>query len=179
MKGFYLIFLVLMILLWMPSLPLAGEVYKWVDEKGTVHLTDDAQNIPEKYGHEVGIITVPDNYAEPTLPPEKIALPSVTEPERPKPEEPPSGFIPFSKFKYLTEGMTEAEVLSRFGPPTQIVGDEIETRGRLGRSGLIRRESLVKRYYYIGNYDRGERTTVVHFTNGRVQKIERIFPPRW
>ena len=181
MERYFLIFLFIMLLSWIPSLSPGGEVYKWVDEKGTVHLTDDPQNIPKKYGHQVEIITVPDKYAEPTLPPEKIALPPVTEPERPKtkPEEPPSGFIPFSKFKYLTEGMTEAEVLGRFGPPTQIVGDEIETRSRFGRRGLLRRESLVKRYYYIGNYDLGERTTVVHFTNGRVRRIERIFPPTW
>ena len=26
-----------------------GEMYKWVDEKGTVHFTDDLLNIPEKY----------------------------------------------------------------------------------------------------------------------------------
>jgi clan AA aspartic protease (TIGR02281 family) len=26
-----------------------GEMYKWVDEKGTVHFTDDPSNIPEKY----------------------------------------------------------------------------------------------------------------------------------
>jgi clan AA aspartic protease (TIGR02281 family) len=26
-----------------------GEMYKWVDEKGTLHFTDDLSNIPEKY----------------------------------------------------------------------------------------------------------------------------------
>ncbi len=29
--------------------PLYAEMYKWVDEKGTVHFTDDPSNIPEKY----------------------------------------------------------------------------------------------------------------------------------
>ncbi len=29
------------------------EVYKWVDEKGTVHFTDDHSRIPEKYGPQV------------------------------------------------------------------------------------------------------------------------------
>ncbi len=29
------------------------EVYKWVDEKGTVHFTDDNSRIPEKYGQQV------------------------------------------------------------------------------------------------------------------------------
>jgi hypothetical protein len=176
---FLILFLIALLLL--PANVLSADVYKWVDEKGTVHLTDDAQNIPEKYSDQVGIITVPDKYAEPTMPPEKIAFPPVTEPERPKtkPEEPPSGFIPFSKFKYLTEGMTEAEVLMRVGQPTQIVGDEVNTRTRRGRSGLIKREALVKRYYYIGDSDLGERTTVVTFSNGRIRRIERIFPPTW
>ena len=26
-----------------------GEMYRWVDEKGTVHFTDDLSSIPEKY----------------------------------------------------------------------------------------------------------------------------------
>jgi len=29
--------------------PAYGEMYKWVDEKGTVHFTDDPSSIPEKY----------------------------------------------------------------------------------------------------------------------------------
>jgi hypothetical protein len=170
----------IILLLW-PAIVLSGEVYKWVDEKGTVYLTDDPANIPEKYADQIKTITVPDKYAEPSLRPEKMALPPVIELEgpKPKPEEPPSGFIPFTKFKYLTEGMTEGEVLMRVGQPTQIVADEVNTRARLGRSGLIKRESLVKRYYYIGDADLGERTTVVTFSNGRVRKIERIFPPTW
>jgi clan AA aspartic protease (TIGR02281 family) len=30
-------------------LPASAEMYKWVDEKGTVHFTDDISSIPEKY----------------------------------------------------------------------------------------------------------------------------------
>ena len=30
-----------------------GEMYKWVDDKGAVHFTDDLSNIPEKYREEV------------------------------------------------------------------------------------------------------------------------------
>lgn len=90
-----------------------------------------------------------------------------------------SGFIPFDKFKYLTEGMSEAEVLSRFGPPTREMKDEIEVEGYFTRRGIIKREVQVKRFYYIGNPDLGERTTIIHFKNGIVQKIERIFPPTW
>ena len=39
-------------LLMIPFLVYA-EVYKWVDEKGTVNFTDDNSTIPEKYGQQV------------------------------------------------------------------------------------------------------------------------------
>ena len=41
-------FLVLTILMTL-ALPASAEMYKWVDEKGTVHFTDDISSIPEKY----------------------------------------------------------------------------------------------------------------------------------
>lgn len=165
----------------LPCYVSSGEVYKWVDDKGTVNLTDDPKNIPEKFRDQLVTISVPDQYEEPSQPPEKVALPLPPEPEKPKtePAEQPSGFIPFEKFKYLSEGMTEAEVLARFGQPTQIVADEVDTKARLGKSGLIKRETLVKKYYYIGNAELGERSTIVTFRDGRVQRIERIFPPTW
>ncbi len=36
-----------------------GDVYKWVDEKGTLHFTDDLSKIPEKYRPEVETIKKP------------------------------------------------------------------------------------------------------------------------
>jgi aspartyl protease family protein len=39
-------FLIILIAL---ALPVRAEMYKWVDEKGTVHFTDDLSSIPEKY----------------------------------------------------------------------------------------------------------------------------------
>jgi hypothetical protein len=180
MKHFLITFGIIVLLI-VPTYGTSGEVYKWVDDKGTVNLTDDPKNIPEKFRDRLSTISVPDKYEEPSRPSEKVTLPLAPEPEKPKtkPEEPPSGFIPFEKFKYLTEGMTEAEVLMRYGQATQIVADEIDTRVRVGGSGLIKREALVKKYYYIGNADLGERTTIVTFRNGSVQRIERIFPPTW
>jgi clan AA aspartic protease (TIGR02281 family) len=41
-----LLFIVILVVLVSSSY---GEMYKWVDEKGTVHFTDDISNIPEKY----------------------------------------------------------------------------------------------------------------------------------
>jgi hypothetical protein len=185
----HLIYFIILASFLLPASILGAEVYKWVDEKGTINLTDDPKQIPEKFSDRVETIVVPDRYAEPIPPAAEVVVPSrpqaekpfLPEPEKPKVTDgsPPSGFIPFNKFKYLTEGMTEPEVLSRFGPPTREVADEVEVTGYFGRGGLSKREALVKRYYYIGDPDLGERTTIIHFKNGIVQKIERIFPPTW
>lgn len=59
-----------------------GEMYRWVDEKGTVHFTDDLSNIPEKYREDVETrkpsketpIPQPQRKAEPSLP-EKTSEP--------------------------------------------------------------------------------------------------------
>jgi len=40
-------------LLFFSTLALGQEVYKWVDEKGTVHFTDDPGQIPEKYRDQI------------------------------------------------------------------------------------------------------------------------------
>jgi hypothetical protein len=52
MKKTVLIAALTMSLLMIPFL-VHAEVYKWVDEKGTVHFTDDNSRIPEKYGQNV------------------------------------------------------------------------------------------------------------------------------
>jgi hypothetical protein len=36
----------------------SGEIYRWTDEKGTVHLTDDVSKIPERYADEAERIEV-------------------------------------------------------------------------------------------------------------------------
>jgi hypothetical protein len=37
-----------------------GEVYKWVDEKGVAHFTDDIMQVPEKYKPKAEIIEMPE-----------------------------------------------------------------------------------------------------------------------
>jgi clan AA aspartic protease (TIGR02281 family) len=61
MKFFLLIFILLAGMV--PSS--YGETYKWVDEKGTVHFTDDLSSIPEKYRQD----------AETRKPPKEISTP--------------------------------------------------------------------------------------------------------
>jgi clan AA aspartic protease (TIGR02281 family) len=59
-----------------------GEMYKWVDEKGTVHFTDDLSSIPEKYRQD----------AETRKPPNEGSVPQT--PEKPKPPPSPKGAEP-------------------------------------------------------------------------------------
>ena len=77
MKFFLLIFILLAGLV--PSS--YGEMYKWVDEKGTVHFTDDLSSIPEKYRQD----------AETRKPPKEISTPQPkgkpTSTPSPKPSE--------------------------------------------------------------------------------------------
>ncbi len=46
--------------LFMIPLSTYSEVYKWVDEKGTVHFTEDNSTIPEKYGQQVERMYLPE-----------------------------------------------------------------------------------------------------------------------
>jgi clan AA aspartic protease (TIGR02281 family) len=59
-----------------------GEMYKWVDEKGTVHFTDDLSSIPEKYRQD----------AETRKPSKEGPVPQT--PEKPKPPPSPKGAEP-------------------------------------------------------------------------------------
>ncbi len=36
----------------------SGEIYRWTDDKGTIHLTDDVSKIPERYGDQAEKIEV-------------------------------------------------------------------------------------------------------------------------
>ena len=47
----------------------AKDVYKWVDEKGTVHFSEDESNVPEKYRDQLEKKSLPE---EPKKPKEKV-----------------------------------------------------------------------------------------------------------
>ena len=60
-----------------------GEMYKWVDEKGTIHFTDDFSNIPEKYRQDSETRKPPKETSAPQLQeiPKSSPSPKVPEPE--------------------------------------------------------------------------------------------------
>ena len=51
-----------------------AEMYKWVDEKGTIHFTDDVSNIPEKYRQDSETREPPKETSAPQ--PQEISKPS-------------------------------------------------------------------------------------------------------
>jgi clan AA aspartic protease (TIGR02281 family) len=61
------------IILGVLAAPCYGDMYKWVDERGTVHFTDDLSTIPEKYHEE----------AEARKPPKETQPPKLQEKSKP------------------------------------------------------------------------------------------------
>jgi len=52
----FLFFLVLLA----PRVSISAEIYRWTDDKGTVHFTDDPTRIPERYSHQGERIHTPE-----------------------------------------------------------------------------------------------------------------------
>ena len=65
------------------SLAFGQEVYRWVDEQGTVHFTDDLGQVPEKYRDKI------QKKEPPKEPP--ITQPIPPQPAPPQPLAPPTG----------------------------------------------------------------------------------------
>ena len=64
---FFLFFVFLPI----PSVSFSAEIYRWTDEKGTVHFTDDPSSIPERYSKQGQKVSVPEEKANDLPPPPK------------------------------------------------------------------------------------------------------------
>lgn len=53
--------LLLLLMLFLPSVPsYSGELYKWVDEKGIVHFTDNPQNISDRGKKDIEVQKMPE-----------------------------------------------------------------------------------------------------------------------
>jgi len=63
--------------------PSYGDMYKWVDEKGTVHFTDDISTIPEKYQPDAELRKTPQEISAPEMKatPSASPVPKASEPE--------------------------------------------------------------------------------------------------
>ena len=72
MKAAILSILVLIIF----ASPGYGEMYKWVDEKGTTHFTDDISTIPERYRQDVEERKAPKETSSPEMKEKPISSPT-------------------------------------------------------------------------------------------------------
>ncbi len=79
--------------------------------------------------------------------------------------------IPSDKYVHLTKGMSEAEVLSRFGSPTTVSYDSTRTRGRVGSGKVDLQSSEVKIFNYVGQP--GEWITIIYIQSGKVIDYKR------
>jgi len=73
----------LIILLVIVGSPAYAEVYKWVDEKGTVHFTDDLSKIPEKYRPDAQSQKTPQEFSPPKKEVETASDPAPQNPFEP------------------------------------------------------------------------------------------------
>ncbi len=85
MKKMYLIFAAG--LLFYSLLAFGQEVYRWTDERGVVHFTDDLTQIPEKYRSQVQQEAPSKEPASPqSISPRPVKPPTRTEPQKATPE---------------------------------------------------------------------------------------------
>jgi hypothetical protein len=78
--------IVIAALLLLASVAFGQEVYRWVDEQGVIHFTDDLGQVPEKYRDQV----------QRKKPPKE---PPLTQPAPPQPLAPPQGMEPGKELK--------------------------------------------------------------------------------
>jgi len=71
------------ILLVVAGSPAYAEMYKWVDEKGTVHFTDDFSKIPEKYRPDAQSQKTPKEFSAPKKEVEPASIPTPQKPSEP------------------------------------------------------------------------------------------------
>ena len=207
MKRIAILFFTIMFGLLLHSQSAQAEIYQWIDEKGTVHFTEDPETIPERYRENVKSRTTEEDLMSPE---ERMRVKREREEqergkrfkkeisettETPKPVRrvesesvdsgPSPGYIPFEKFKYITKGMTEAEVLGRLGSPTREEESEVKSKGTItgdvSPGGALSASykggtHTVKRYYYIGDRSKGEQTRVITFEKGKVVSYSSISP---
>jgi len=71
-----ILFIVILIVFVSPSY---GEMYKWVDEKGTLHFADDLSKVPEKYRPDAEMLKAPKEISSPGIK-EKTKEPQISLP---------------------------------------------------------------------------------------------------
>jgi clan AA aspartic protease (TIGR02281 family) len=77
----YLVIWVAIVIIPMISFVARAELYKWIDEKGNIHFTDDDSKIPEKYRTDAESRKVPKEATPPSAEIKPPPLPAAKSPE--------------------------------------------------------------------------------------------------
>ncbi len=77
------VFLLVILLVMVVSPAAYADMYKWVDEKGTVHFTDDVSKIPEKYRPDAQLQKMPREFPTPKKEVEPEFVPASEKPSEP------------------------------------------------------------------------------------------------
>ncbi|HSS46279.1 MAG TPA: DUF4124 domain-containing protein [Burkholderiales bacterium] len=172
----------------------AGEVYKWVDDDGVTHYSENAP--PDKAARQVDVrpfgVETDDDKGCHTIPCQAERLQKQKPAESPRVQVPDLvRGLPFDIFIHIERGMTEAEVLIRTGKPDQEVIEGTEEHSAAAASaansvnpqtGVVTRNAniikntitqVVKTYYYLPTIS-DPFTTILTFKGGRVADIQRI-----
>jgi hypothetical protein len=158
-----------------------AQVYRWTDEKGQVHFGDEA---PSPSAQRVTVEQGPatdTNSSGGLRPGEKAWLADIEARARREqqagseltipgtetlvPRATPSRGLPFSEFRKIQTGMSEAQVLFIGGSPDTETIDAVNTAG-----------VLLKSYYYTAT-GYNKHITRIQFLNGNVVRIERDLNP--
>jgi hypothetical protein len=176
------------------SAAVQAEVYKWVDKDGNVHYGDTPPpNVRPKPVNVVPSVSAPAKAGEPAQVEQKpaAAAPAVppiqvtVNPPAPEPQ-PPAAVrgMPFDVFILLRQGMSEAELLQRAGPPDYMsvdgsVGSSVISGRRVGPPGPDKPPRVqtfsnleLKNFYYYPTVS-DPFTTVVTLTGGRISEMQR------
>lgn len=143
----------LLLLLW--SLPVAAEVYRWVDDRGTVNYTDSLGNIPRKYRHKATIVD--ESSGQPEIrevaeEPKKMEAPPAGQ------EKPPAAKEGTEQKKRVYGDKDEdawRREFARLRSDLRQTQDSIdERRKRLGETEKLSRSQYLALQYDIGNLEK-------------------------
>jgi hypothetical protein len=182
------------VLLLLIAAPAVGEVYRWVDAKGTVNYSSE----PPPAGVKANKIDIEAHPGAPST--ESVECYTVRcqgerlEQRLARREEsearmaaqraaatpkPPRG-LDFRKYVSIQRGMTEGEVLAIAGEPDLLVNDGLAVWGpatlvQSGRNlrGTARTVTSLKSYTYLPT-PADPFTTIITLVGGRVSEVERI-----
>jgi hypothetical protein len=142
------IFKVIVVLAFLATASLVwAEIYKWVDEKGTVHFTEDPATIPEKYREKAESRTMEENS---TPIQERIRSKQGREGTAEQKITVPSKYrYTKDEFERMIIGKTKEEIINTFGNPSSIQAASSRRNEYWYYSGGVIRDPVTKTVFLV------------------------------